>query len=297
MVPRVRLGNGTVGFLMILPAMFLLLAMFVYPLIYSGFMSLHHFDLARPQDFRFVGLDNYVRTFGSGEFGQALLHTGIYTFVAVPIEFTIGLALALALANLRRGLGTVRTLLVIPMMLAPVAMALMWKFMYNDQLGIINFLIRRLGISSAPPLWLASPKIALFSVVLVDIWAATPWFVLLMLAGLASIPPEYYDAATIDGAGPVAVFRFITLPLLKQVIQVAILLRGMDAFRVFDLVYVMTKGGPAMSSDVLSFYAYRLAFTHRAIGDASATGWIMTLLLLLCGLLFIRVMSGRGERP
>ena len=284
-----RVSNATFGFLIVLPALVVLAVFFVYPILYSGYMSLHFFDLAKPKQFRFVGLENYIDVLQNEEFQRALINTFIYAGVAVPLEFIFGLLLALALANIQVGRSFMRTMLVIPMMLAPVVMGLMWKFMYNNEFGIINYALKAIGVNS-PPLWLADPNLALFSVVVVDVWATTPLIVLLMLAGLLSIPSEYYEAATIDGAGAWAAFRRITLPLLQPVILVALLIRGMDAFRVFDVIYVMTKGGPAMRSDVLSFFAYRQAFTHRQIGDATATAWIMTLILLTGGFLLIRAM-------
>lgn len=286
---RWHLSNAMFGFLIVLPALIVLAVFFVYPVLYSSYMSLHFFDLAKPKQFRFVGLENYITVLQNEEFHRALINTFVYAGIAVPLEFVFGMVLALALANIRVGRGLLRTTLVIPMMLAPVAMGLMWKFMYNNEFGIINHTLRAIGISS-PPLWLADPNLALFSVVIVDIWATTPLIVLLMLAGLLSIPGEYYEAATIDGAGMWASFRRITLPLLQPVILVALLIRGMDAFRVFDVVYVMTKGGPAMRSDVLSYFAYRQAFTHRQIGEATATAWIMTFILLAGGYLLIRAM-------
>jgi ABC-type sugar transport system permease subunit len=287
-------SNAWFGFFLILPALVVLLAVYVYPLLYSAYMSLHFFDLARPQDFRFIGLDNYTGILSDKDFTRALTNTFIYAGVAVPAEFILGLILALALANIQRGRSLIRTLLIIPLMLAPTAIGLMWKFMYNNEFGIINSMIRQLGIAAQPPLWLSNPGLALYSVVVVDIWATTPLIILLMLAGLLSIPTEYYEAARIDGAGMLAVFRHITLPLLRPVMLVALLLRGMDAFRVFDVIYVMTKGGPAFRSDVLSFFAYRQAFTHRSIGEASATAWIMTAILLAAGLVLIYLMRRRG---
>ena len=277
------------GFLIVLPALVVLVVFFLYPILYSGYMSLHFFDLAKPKQFRFVGLENYIRMLQNEEFVRALINTVLYAGVAVPVELVLGTLLALALSNIHAGRSFLRTMLVIPMMLAPVAMGLMWKFMYNNEFGIISYLLKAVGLNR-PPLFLSDPSLALYSVIVVDIWATTPLIVLLMLAGLLSIPGEYYEAATIDGAGMWATFRHITLPLLQPVILVALLLRGMDAFRVFDVIYVMTKGGPAMRSDVLSFFAYRQAFSHRQIGDATATAWIMTLILLGSGFLLIRVM-------
>lgn len=290
-----RLSNGGFGLLIVLPALAILLLVFVYPLLYSASMSLRFYDLARPQDTRFEGLANYVSILRGAEFARALKNTLLYAGVAVPIEFVAGLALALALAQITHGRGLIRMLLTLPMMLAPIALGLIWKFMYNDQLGVINWAFRRLGLGSRPPLWLTDPDIALFSIVAVDVWATTPIVVLLMLAGLLSIPSELYEASRIDGGGTLSGFWSITLPLLRPAILVTLLLRGMDAFRVFDVVYVLTKGGPAFRTDVLSYYAYRLAFTDRSVGAATALAWIMTLILLAAGLVLIRLI-GRQDR-
>ncbi len=286
-----RLSNAGFGLLIVLPALVVLLAVFVYPLVYSALQSFQFYDLARPQETRFVGGDNYVAIVQSHEFQRALQNTAIYAGVAVPIEFVLGLGLALALAQITHGRGLMRMLLTLPMMLAPIALGLIWKFMYNDQLGIISYLIRTLGIARRPPLWLTDPDIALFSIIAVDIWATTPIVVLILLAGLLSIPSEYYEAAMIDGGGAITSLVHITLPLLRPAILVTLLLRGMDAFRVFDVVYVLTKGGPAFRTDVLSYYAYRLAFTERSVGEATALAWIMTILLLAAGLVLVRLVG------
>ena len=289
-----RLSNASFGLAIAVPALVVLLLVLIYPLLYSAYMSLHEFKLSRPQDFHFVGVANYIETIQSKEFQRALGNTLTYAGLAVPIEFLLGLVIALALANIERGRGLLRMAITLPMMLAPVVMGLMWKFMYNDKLGIINHLIRELNIMDRPPLWLADPNLALLSIIAVDIWATTPLIVLLLLAGLLSIPKEYYEAAEMDGANAWLGFRHITLPLLQPVILVALLLRGMDAFRVFDVVYIMTKGGPAMRSDVLSFYSYRTAFTSLSVGHASAVAWIMTLVLMRAAVLLIRAMRREG---
>ena len=164
--------------------------------------------------------------------------------------------------------------------------------MYNDQLGIISAFIRSSG--GIPPLWLTDPNIALYSIIAVEVWATVPIFVVLLLAGLLSIPQDYYEAAAIDGAGAWSNFRYITLPLLRPVIAVALLIRGMDAFRVFDIVFVMTKGGPALRTDVLSYFLYRTAFNNREFGSASAVSWIMIVILLVAAGLLV-ISSRRGQ--
>lgn len=290
-----RLSNGGFGVAVISPAIVVLLAIFVYPLLYSVYQSFRNYDLARPKDAQFVGLSNYTGLLGSEEFGRALKNTAIYAGVAVPIELVLGMTLALALATITHGRGPIRMLLSVPMMLAPIALGLMWKFMYNDQFGVINYLLRQSTVVDRPPLWLSDPTIALYSIIAVDVWATTPVVVLLLLAGLLSIPGEYYEAAQLDGGGTISSFLHITLPLLKPAILVTLLLRGLDAFRVFDIVYVLTKGGPAFKTDVLSYFAYRLAFTERSIGEATALAWIMTVILLAAGLALIQLMRRQGE--
>lgn len=290
-----QLSDGGFGLLVAVPALAVLLTVFVYPLGYSIYQSLREYDLARPKDAHFIGLDNYRTVLQSRDFSRALRNTTVYTVVAVPIELVAGLVLALSLAQITHGRAFIRTILTVPMMLAPIAMGLTWRFMYNDQFGVINYTIRQLGIMDRPPLWLSDPKVALYSVIAVEVWATTPVVVLLLLAGLVSIPGDYYEAAQVDGGGTLSSFRNITLPLLKPAILVTLLLRGMDAFRVFDLVYVLTKGGPAFKTDVLSFFAYRLAFTDRSIGGATALAWIMTIILLIAGLILIQAMRRQKE--
>jgi multiple sugar transport system permease protein len=290
---RFHLSDGWFGFLVAVPALIIMLTVFVFPLVFSAYTSLHRFDITRLDRVRFIWFENYATILQDDAFHRALGNTLTYVLVAVPIEFAIGLMLAMALATITRGRGIFRTVLVIPQMLAPAVMALMWKFMYNDDLGIINHLLREFGINR-PPLWLTDTPLALFSIIIVEIWATVPIFVLLLLAGLLSISQEYYEAAAIDGGSAWAVFRHVTLPLLQPVILVALLIRGMDAFRVFDLVYVLTGGGPAMRTDVLSYYIFRTAFTDRDFGLASAGAWIVSIILLTGGLLLIRFMRRRG---
>jgi multiple sugar transport system permease protein len=289
---RFHLSDGWFGFLITVPALVIMLLVFVFPLVFSAWTSLHNFEITRPDRTRFIGLENFATLLQDDSFQRALINTLVYVFVAVPIEFLIGLGLALSLATITRGRGLFRTALVIPQMLAPAVMALMWKFMYNDELGIINHLLRELGVNR-PPLWLTDTPLALFSIIIVEVWATVPIFVLLLLAGLLSIPQEYYEAAAIDGGSPWAVFRYVTLPLLQPVILVALLIRGMDAFRVFDLVYVLTGGGPALRTDVLSFFIFRTAFTDRDFGLASAGAWIVSIILLIGGLTLIRLLRRR----
>lgn len=290
-----RLSNYWFGFLITLPALAVLLLIFLYPVAYSAWQSFRNYELGRAGS-EWVGIQNYIDVLQSRQFKRAFENTVRYTVIAVPIELVLGLAIAIALHHIEVGKNVIRVLIVLPMMLAPVAMGLMWKFMYNDQLGVINHALKATGLVEAPPLWLADPSIALYSIIAVDIWATTPLVVLLMLAGLTGIPEDIYEASSIDGGGAVSNFIDLTLPMLRPVILVTLLLRGMDAFRVFDIVYVLTGGGPAFRTDVLSFLAYRTAFTDREIGTASAIAWLMTIVLLVAAVALIFLLRKPEEK-
>jgi len=287
---RSRLGDRAFGFLLTSPLLVLMAGIIAYPLAYAVMASFQNFRLtSRPGTIRFIGLDNYIWALGDPQFWIALRNTLLYAGIAVPAELALGLLIALALRNLTRGAGIARTILIMPMMLAPIAMGLMWKFMFNDQLGIINHLLKLAGLSGGI-LWLSQPVTAFVSLLIVEIWATTPIMVILLSAGLTTIPQELYDAAKIDGAGRWQRFWNVTWPLLQPVVLVALLLRGMDAFRVFDIVYILTQGGPANSTDVLSYYAYRLNFESMDVGRASAVSVMMLVALAAAGLILINRM-------
>lgn len=287
---RGHLSNSQFGFLLTLPLLLILVTTVLYPLLYAFWTSFQSFRLSRPDQISFTGFDNYIWVLQDSQFQMALRNSVIYTGVAVPLELVLGLAISLALMSVTWGRGIARTLIIIPMMLAPVAMGLMWKFLYNDQLGLINHVIRSLGISESGVPWLSNPSLALFSVIAVEIWATTPIMVILLSAGLSTIPKELYEAGRIDGAGSIQNFRYVTLPLLQPIILVALLLRGMDAFRVFDLIYILTQGGPANRTDVLSFYIYRLNFVNLNVGRASAGAFLMLLILIIMAFVLMRIL-------
>ena len=268
------------GGAIILPGVIILLLFYLYPLAYSLFISLHDFRLIRPDLTQFVGFRNYFEIFSDDEFLNAFINTIIYVGISLPCELVIGLFLALALDKITRGKNIIRAFLIVPQFLAPLAMGFIWKFMYNDDLGIINFVLRFVGMER-PPLWIADPAISLYSCIIVEIWACVPIFMLLLSAGLTTLSTEIIDAAKIDGANAYHRLRYIILPHLKPIILVTLLIRGMDSFRIFDLIYGLTQGGPAMSSDVLSLYMYRSGMLDRQFGYSASAGWIMVLNLCI----------------
>ena len=285
-----QLSDAAFGFLLASPLLVVLIGIVGYPLLYAVIVSFKNFRMmADPATIHFIGLGNYIETLTDGQFWRAFRNTLLYAGVAVPTELCLGLLIAMALNKMMRGARLVRTIMIMPMMLAPVVMGLMWKFMFNDQLGIINHIIRMTGLQ-AHILWLSDPQLAMVSLLIVEVWATTPIMVILLSAGLTTIPVELYEAAEIDGASRWQRFVKVTWPMLQPVVLVSLLLRGMDAFRVFDIVYVLTQGGPANSTDVLSFYAYRANFQNMDVGQAAAVSVMMLIVLAAGGLVLIRRM-------
>jgi multiple sugar transport system permease protein len=254
--------------LMLLPALTILAGLTLFPTIYMFSAAFQKVSPDPSVPRQFVGLDNFARMLTDQQFHIGLKNTLVFTFSAVTIEFLLGLGLALLFDKYLRRWNFLKTLLMIPMMLPPIAVAITWKLIYQPQFGVLNELMFRLGLPLQA--WAGDVDLAMFTVVLADVWEWTPFIFLLMLAGLASLPAEPYEAAEIDGASAWRQFWDLTLPFLKPVIAIALLLRFMDALRLFDLVFILTAGGPADATKVLSLYIYQVGFRFVDIGYAAA---------------------------
>jgi len=274
------------AFLFLAPALLILAGITLYPLLHVFRLSLHRrlliFDISR-----FVGPENYLYLLGDTRFLNALGNTIYFTALSVLLELLFGLAIALLLNRHFRGKGLMRTIILIPWAIPTVVSARMWEWLYNPDFGLLNHL---LGFRIN---WLGSPFLALNAAVAMDVWKTTPFVALLLTAGLQTIPRDLYGAARIDGAGPWTLFRKITLPLLMPVILVVLLFRTLDAFRVFDAVYVLTGGGPANSTETLSIYAYKILFQTLQFGYGSAISVMVFLCVGLFTLLFIPLLRRR----
>jgi multiple sugar transport system permease protein len=262
----------------ILPAVVPLALITIGPLLFLYGISMTNYDLGTQlSDARFVGLANYIRLFSGRdpEFVTAVRNTLILGFVATSAELVLGLFVALLLDSLERWRGTLIALLLLPMVVTPVIVGLIWKLMLNASNGVINWLLAPLGVA---PTWLG-PNLSLLSVLMVEIWQWTPFVALILLSGLSSLPMEPHEAAAIDGAGPWQTLFLVTLPLLKPIIVVAVLFRLIDVLKIFDIVFIMTGGGPGASTETLSIHAYRLGFLQTGwVGRASATAVVLALL-------------------
>lgn len=292
--PRPELSESRLGLYMTLPTLVLIGLVAVYPIIDAVWLSLHQVQLQFPQLGRpFVGLGNYIALAHEPRFWGALITTSMFTAITVTCELVLGVVLALMLDRAFAGRGLVRAAVLVPWAFTTVVAALMWKFMYNEDYGVLNALLLRAHLVSEPVAWLATPSNAFRAIVIADVWKTTPFMALLVLAGLQGIPSEVHEAARIDGAGPASTFFRITLPLLRPTILVALLFRTLDAFRVFDLVFVLTRGGPANATESLSYLTYQRLFREFDFGMGSALSVVTFLCVLAISFVFIRVLGAR----
>jgi multiple sugar transport system permease protein len=270
----------------VLPAVIVLLALSIYPLIYSIKVSL----TGSSGEFTFA---NFGRLIGDRVFGAAAVQTIVLTACALAIEFLLGLALALLIDSLARAKSFFRAGLLVPMLLPPVVAAVAWRLIFNPQFGVLNGTLRELGINTASLLWTGGDRSALASVIAVDVWEWTPFLFLLLSAGLQAIPREPLEAARIDGASAWQTFRDITLPLLRPVIVLALLLRAMDLVRIFDQIFILTQGGPGTATETVSLYIYRTAFRFSNFGYAAAMSFVLLAATMIFSRGLIRVMRAR----
>lgn len=271
------------------PAVLILVAISLFPFVYSLWLSLNKWNLAdRTATWTLVGLKNYITIFTTDLFfGSAIKATFIFLGGAVVLEMILGLAIALLLNDEFRGQGLVRTMVMLPLMTTPVVVGLIWRFMYNPERGMVNYLLSLVGITG--PDWLGRHQTAMPAVIFADIWEWTPFVALIVLAALQALPREPFEAALIDGASAWQSFRYITFPLIQPALLVALLIRLMDAFKTFDLIYVLTLGGPGVSTQALSLYTYKYGFKFFRMGYASALSYIMIILMIIMANVFIFV--------
>jgi multiple sugar transport system permease protein len=279
--------HSSLPYLLIAPTVAVLLALSIYPLLYAIKVSL---QVGVGDAARWSG-GNFTRLLADGFFHSALLHTFSYAALALTFEFLLGLALALLLDGPLRGRGAFRALLLVPMMLPPVVVGVVWRLMLNPSFGAINGTLKGAGLETEGLTWTASPLLAFISVVAVDVWQWTPFMFLVLLAGLQAIPQEPYEAAMIDGASAWQTFAHITLPLLKPAILIALLLRTMDLLRVFDQIFILTEGGPGFATETVSLYIYRAAFRFFDFGYAAAMSFALLVLTNIISIGYIKLLQ------
>jgi len=279
--------SGLSGVVWYVPLAALVGLVFVYPALTTLGLSLFRQSAATGFQTEFVGLANFERLTGDSRFINSLRVTTIFTIVSITLEFTLGLILALAANRLMKGQDAVRTILLIPWTLPTAIIAVLWAWIFNDQFGVLNAILLRLKILSMPFSWLATAPGAMAAAIIADVWKTVPFVFIILLAGIQSVPQELYEAIEIDGGGAWAKFRFVTWPLLSPFAFIALIFRAIQAFAIFDLVYVMTGGGPGGSTETVSIYVYQTYMRYLDFGYGSAISVAMVLFFaIFAGLLY-----------
>jgi multiple sugar transport system permease protein len=292
--PRRRRWTETPVFvLFLLPAVLFLAFTSLYPLGRTLWLSFHHWLMNKPNvPPQWVGLGEYQATLADQVFRTSALNTAVFGVGTVAAELVLGLVLALALTSGGGGIRVARSLLLVPMIMTPVVVGVLWRILYFDK-GLVNYLLSLVGLG--PILWFVDPGWAFVGVMLVDIWMWTPFVMIVLTAALASLPGEPFRAAQIDGASRWQIFRYLTLPMLLPVLLVTGLLRFMDAIKVFDTIYVLTSGGPGYATEMLSSYIYKQGLRYFNIGGAAAASWMFLLVIVAIAIVMIRLRSRLGR--
>ncbi len=261
------------GWMLTAPGLALLIAVIAFPVVWALFTSLFDYTLIAPGFHDFSGLENYRRALTDAEFLHAAWVTVLFVVCVVTLEFLLGFTIALMLNDTERGKNIYYLILLCPLLMNPVVVGLIWRMFLHPTLGIVNYLLRTVGI--APVNWLGDAHVAFWTVVMVDIWHQVSFMIVLLLAGLSALPREPYEAAYVDGAHAGQSFWHITLPLMRPVIVVTLLIRVIFAIKTYDIIYIMTRGGPGTATDLISYYIYRQAFVSLNLGEACAMSGIL----------------------
>ncbi len=295
-MPVIRLTDRRFVLLLLAPAGCFLAVFVAYPLLLLLRNSFYEVSLYALNDGVFVGWDNFVKALGSSRVRESAARTLNYTLIALSAEFVLGFGAALLFHALGKRSEVLRTIFAFPLMIPPIVAGLLWRFMLIDNFGIVNHILETLGIigDASDISWLGDRDLVLFSVALPNIWLTTSFVALVLYTGLQNVPAELIEAAKIDGAGNWQRFRRVTVPLLRPVIAVVLILRGIDAARAFDMIWIQTEGGPRFASEILSIHIYRAMIRYGNVGEASAIATLFMLGMVLASALAFAVIWGRG---
>jgi multiple sugar transport system permease protein/N,N'-diacetylchitobiose transport system permease protein len=277
------------------PAALVILLVVVVPLGRALWMSLFNIQLTRPGVEPFVGLDNYLSQLTSGDFWAATGRALFFTIVSTGLELSLGMGLALLMDQPLRFRWLLRTIIILPWALPTIVNALMWRWIDNAEYGALNALLTQTGVTAGYQPWLSNSDLAMWMVIVADVWKLTPLVAILLLAGLQSVDREIVEVARVDGAGPLQVFRHILLPLVMPVVLIVLVLRTMEAFKVFDLIWIMTHGGPANSTQTIAIYAYQTAYQGFDFGRGAALGYLIALVIMVLAAIYLRLLGRMGQ--
>jgi multiple sugar transport system permease protein len=292
---RIGYDRPRFAYLLNAPSLIAIFLLAGYPILYSAWISLHKYNLKRPRTFEFIGLENYASILESSEFWSSLWITVQFTVVVVTVVCVLGVLIALLLNQPFRGRAIVRTLVLLPWAIPPVVNGLMWQWIYDSKIGALNGLLVSLGVISEYRGWLSEPTSALLALAFADVWNVLPLAVILLLAALQKIPGEQYEAARMDGAGSLQTFWYVTFPWLAQTLLVVLILQTLSAIRAFDVIYVLTAGGPGTATTTLTWKTYLTTFENLDFGLGNAYAYTVSLITLGFALVYFRVLYRRGD--
>lgn len=287
---KMKKGDGLSAVVFLTPTMIIFVTFILFPVIFSFYLSFHEWNMFSSEA-AYVGIENYKRMLNSAEFWSVLKNTGIYTIGTVPLNMIVALSVAMALNKKIKGKKFLRTAFFAPVIISPVAAAVIWRWIYDPNYGLLNYGISFFGVDSIN--WLNDPTAAMFALIIMGVWKTFGINMVLFSAGLAGIPETYYEAADIDGAGKFSKFWNITLPMLAPTTFFIMIMSMISSFQVFDLVYVLTSGGPLGSTKVLVFYVYEYAFKFFEMGYASAVAYVLFVILIILTIAQVRYMKNR----
>jgi ABC-type sugar transport system permease subunit len=288
--PRKKEKQGRLAFWLLLPAGIAVFGVIIYPIFRTLIISFFQVNSALATDTPFVGIENYVHVLSSASFWESMGRTLYFTLVSTALELAFGLVVAGLLNAKLRARWLFRAVVVIPWAIPTIVNAAMWKGIFSAQYGALNALLTQLGIITEYQAWLGDPTTALNMVILADVWKTTPLVAFFLLAGLTSIPTELYEAAKLDRARWPRIFRSVVLPMLVPSISIVLVLRTVEAFKVFDIIYAMTRGGPVNGTQTVAYYAYTTAFSDQNFGVGSALSYIIVVVILALSAIYLRLL-------
>jgi multiple sugar transport system permease protein len=292
-----RLSDRQVGLLFMAPFIVTALVFMAYPVFEALRMAFYAYNPLRPDDIRFVGLRNFEFILSDRLFWDSFYQATIWTLVSIIFQTLLGVGLAMLLNQSLTGISIFRGLLLFPYIVPTVVIALNWRWIFNPEIGVVNYALKSAGLISENIYWLSTPDMAMASTILLNVWKYTPFVIICVLARLQTIPLELYDAAKVDGAGAWRRFLDITLPHLQEVLVVVVVFRTIWTFNKFEEIYLLTRGGPGTSTFNLAVYSFEQSTANLKLGVGAATGAVMMVLLLLGSIVYIRVSGfGREEK-
>jgi ABC-type sugar transport system permease subunit len=290
-----ELSDNTVGLLFIVPFVLTGLLFIVYPVIEAVRMAFFSYNPLRPDATRYVGFANFEFILSDPLFWDAFLQGTVWTLLSILLQTVLGVGIALLLNRALPGMAVFRGLLLFPYIVPTVVIALIWRWIFNPEIGVVNYALLATGLVRAPIYWLSTPDMVMASTILLNVWKYTPFVVICVLARLQSVPLELYDAAKVDGAGPVRRFVDVTLPQLREVLIVVVVFRTIWTFNKFEEIYLLTKGGPGTSTFNLAVYSFEQSMASLKLGVGAATGVVMILVLFMGSVVYLRVVGFARE--